>query len=79
MTRLRTSHGAGSTVSSPPSARRRTSARRPPSTGRGPVHQTSSPTNPTHSGIPSCAAVSAASMGEGQEPYADLSTASPFS
>src|SRR3954467_3492402 len=77
MTRLRTFHGAGSTDSSCPSTRRRTRVRRPPSVGRGSVHHTSSPTKPSHSGCPSCAAASAASMGEGQEPYADVCTFSP--
>src|SRR3954468_20346172 len=77
MTRLRTFHGAGSTGSSRPSARRRTRVRRPPSVGRGSVHHASSPTYPTYSGRPSCAAASAASMGEGQDPYARVCTFSP--
>ncbi len=78
MTRLRTFHGAGSTACSVPSAVRRTSARRPPSAGRGSVHHTSSPTKPTHSGCPSCAAASAASTGDGHDPYGDVRTASPI-
>ncbi len=78
MTRLRTFHGGGSTDSSPPSVRRRTRARRPPSAGRGSVHQTSSPTKPTHSGRPSCAAARAASIGEGHDPYGALRIRSPI-
>lgn len=78
MTRLRTFHGAGSTDSSVPSAPRRTRVRRPPSVGRGSVHHGSSPTKPTYSGCPSCAAASAASRGEGQEPYANVRTSSPM-
>lgn len=74
MTRLRTFHGAGSTGSSVPSACRRTRVRRPPSVGRGAVHHTSSPTKPTSSGRPSCAAARAASMGEGHDPYERVGT-----
>lgn len=74
MTRLRTFHGAGSTVSSAPSARRRTRVRRPPSAGRGAVHHTSSPTKPTYSGRPSWAAAVAASTGDGHAPYGRMRT-----
>lgn len=77
MTRLRTFQGAGRTVSSVPSAFRRTSVRRPPSAGRGSVHQASSPTKPTNSGWPSCAAASLASIGEGHEPYGVVCISSP--
>lgn len=70
VTRLRTFHGAGSSViSGPPSTRRRrTRVRRPSSWGRGSVHHTSGPTVPRYSGRPSSEAARAASMGEGQLP-----------
>lgn len=69
VTRLRTFHGAGSAQSAgPPSAGRRTRARRPPSAGRGTVHHTSAPIAPTYSGLPSREAASPAPIGEGQLP-----------